>query len=246
MAAPTAATAAAVNGSNMITIDWPCDSVVASKKCESTVIQVLHRKGEWGRGRDLPQRRLDEISRSCQEQGMTLYQALSLRRSMLRSLPGGMRRVNQSSSMGSAKGQQQIATLFEEALVAFLKTVTLGQDNVFRTESQLIAESRAGLRANGPTPDILFLKPVTINGKSVKWIDAKLFYASATFASNKKIPNGKLQTTALRYNNHFGGQGAFVFGQGFCADLATMVPGALLLDATPFDMTAVEAFQDAS
>jgi hypothetical protein len=80
----------------------------------------------------------------------------------------------------------------------------------------------------------------------VKWIDAKLFYGSAMYASNKHIPNGKLQAQAMRYNNHFGGQGAFVFGRGFCADLAALVPGALLLDATPLDMTAVEAFQDAS
>ena len=187
MAAPTTA-----NGCNMIAIEWPCNSVVASKKCESTAIHALHRNGEWGRGRDLAPHRLDEISRSCQEQGMALYQALSLRRSMLRSFPGGMRRVTHSSSMGSSKGQQQVSTLFEGAVVAFVKNATLGQaDNVFLTEAELITESRARRRARGPTPDILFLKPVTINGQSVKWIDAKLFYGSATFASNKNIPNSR-------------------------------------------------------
>ena len=45
-----------------VSIDWPCNNVVPSKKCEVKVSQVLHRKGEWGRGRDLPQHRLDEIS----------------------------------------------------------------------------------------------------------------------------------------------------------------------------------------
>jgi hypothetical protein len=147
----------ASTSATVIAIDWPCESVVASKQCENAVIQVLHRKGEWGRGRDLAPHRLDRIHRSCQDQGMTLYQALSLRRSMLRSFPGGMRRVTQSSSMGNAKGQQQVSKLFEDAVVAFLKTATSVQaDNVFLTEAKLIAESRAGRRARGPTLLLIF------------------------------------------------------------------------------------------
>jgi len=89
-----------------LTIDWPCDMVVASKRCEVKISEVVHRKGEWGRGRDLPQQRLDEIGSACDTHGVTLHQALSLRRSMLRSFPGGMRRVSQSSKMGSSQGQQ--------------------------------------------------------------------------------------------------------------------------------------------
>ena len=221
--------------------------VVASRKSEEALCQVLHRSGEWGRGRDLPQHRLDEISQACDQYGMTLYQALSLRRSLLRSFPGGMRRVTHSSSMGSAQGQRHIASLFEDALLSFLREATLGRGDVVRTERDLVAEMRAGIRPRGPTPDILFLKPVTNNGHSVKWMDAKLFYASAKLADNKNIPNGKLESMARRYNNHFGGPGAFVFGQGFyCADLTRKIPGALLLDATPLDMSAVNAYQDAS
>ena len=121
-----------------------------------------------------------------------------------------------------------------------------GSGNIFRTERELIDEARAGRRPHGPTPDILFLEPVIINGRSVKWIDAKLYYASAKFASNTRVPNGKLQSQAQRYNHHFGGNGAFVFGQGFCSDLQRMVPGALLLDATPLDVSAVTAYQDAN
>lgn len=220
--------------------------VVASKKCEVKVSQVVHRKGEWGRGRDLPQRRLDEISTACDKHGMTLYQGLSLRRSLLRSFPGGMRRVNRDSRMGSSIGQQHVATLFEEAVATFLRAATAGEENVFLTESDILTEVKAGRRPPGPTPDILFLRPVRINGRLVKWIDAKLYYASVMFANNKKIPNGKLRDLAQRYNQHFGGQGAFVFGQGFCADLAQVVTNALLLDATPLDMSAVNAYQNSS
>lgn len=63
-------------------------------------------------------------------------------------------------------------------------------------------------------------------------------------SGKKSIPNGKLQRIATRYNSHFGGKGAFVFGRGFCADLRHVIDGALLLDSTPLDMTAIEALQE--
>lgn len=233
-----------------LVINWPCGKIVPSEICERRVIQTLHRKGEWGRGRDLLQDRLDEIQAACDENSMTLYQGLSLRRTMLRSFPNGMKRVTHSKAMGGSKGQQDIATLLEKAEVflssAFMHQVK-GQANgtVFITESKLLTEMKMGTRPRGPTPDILFLRPVSINSRLVKWIDAKMYYASASYAKNKKIPNGKLKSTAERYNNFYGGQGAFVFGQGFCAALQDIVKDALLLDATPLDMTAVNAFQNA-
>jgi hypothetical protein len=232
----------------MISIDWPCSMVVASKKCEAKVSQVLHRKGEWGRGRDLPKSRLDEISACCNENGLTLYQALSLRRTLLRSMPGGMRRMSKpNSQMGSSQGQQQVATLFEEAVESFIQY--FAGDNhhgVYLTEKKQLEEMKAGTRPHGPTPDILFTSPVSINGQLVKWLDAKLYYASAMFADNTRIPNGKLKKRAQRYNGHFGGKGAFVFGQGFCADLENIVVNAMLLDATPLDMTPVNDFLDST
>lgn len=242
----------------VITIEWPCDNIVPSKRCEKRVNQVLHRKGEWGRGRDLPDCRINEISDACEANGMDLYQALSLRRGMLRAMPGGMRRVQESSQMGNNQGQRRVAELFEEVVLSYVKQailespefhdqkekISLDFSTILRTESELNSQMRSGKRPRGPTPDILFLRPVKINGHSVQWIDAKLYYASAMLADKPKIPNGKLQKTASRYNSHYGGKGAFVFGRGFCQDLRHVVTGALLLDATPLDMAAVQRFQD--
>jgi len=129
---------------------------------------------------------------------------------------------------------------------SFLRTTTSGTKNVFLTESQLRAEMKAGRRPRGPTPDVLFLRPVRIKRRSVTWIDAKLYYASALFANNKRIPSGKLRDMAKCFNQHYGGEGAFVFGHGFCADLKSIVTNALSLDSTPLDMTAVNDFQDAN
>jgi hypothetical protein len=102
--------------------------------------------------------------------------------------------------MGSNTGQQRVATLFEEAVHAYLSVATSSHsiEKIFMTESELNAEMRAGSRPRGPTPDVLFLRPTRINGRLVKWIDAKLYYASVTYAHNKKIPNGKLQKIAQR------------------------------------------------
>ena len=242
----------------IVSIAWPCDSIVASKKQEARVSQVLHRKNEWGRGRDLPQHRQDEISRACDTNGMTMYQALSLRRSMLRAMPGGMRRVSRSSAMGSNQGQQTVASLLEAAVLNYVKLSIsrtpefegksvdeIEYSTILRTEAEQLQEMRVGRRRNGPTPDVLLLRPIKINGEMVKWIDAKMYYASALLANKSNIPNGKLQQMALRYNDFFGCEkGAFVFGRSFCADIRRIVNGALLLDSTPLDMTEIERFQD--
>ena len=77
--------------------------------------RVVLRPGEFGRGRDLPRQRLLEIDAACAQHGMTRFQALSLRRQLLRAQHGNAR-VNQSSLMGSSQGQANVAQLFEEAV----------------------------------------------------------------------------------------------------------------------------------
>ncbi len=122
-----------------LSIEWPCEKIVPNEKCERRVIQTLHRRGEWGRGRDLPHDRLGEIQAACNENNMTLHQALSMRRTMLRSFPYGMKRMSQSKAMGSSVGQQEISRLLEEALSEYLKSAFKHQsdENIFITESEL-------------------------------------------------------------------------------------------------------------
>ena len=105
--------------------------------------------------------------------------------------------------MGTNAGQQEIATIFEQAVEKFLLTlprIVMGED--FLTESILLSEMKKGTRARCPTPDILFVHPA-INGRLVKWIDAKMYYASATYAKHKIVPNGKLKSIAQRYNEFY-------------------------------------------
>ena len=113
-------------------IDWPCEMVVSSRRKEEAMRPVLHRRGEWGRGRDLPEERLKEIEQAGKRNGMSLYQALSLHRGLLRSF--NSKRFQSSSAMGSNKGQQHVAALFEQALVDHLKSVLGKKSGVFLTE----------------------------------------------------------------------------------------------------------------
>lgn len=231
-------------------IAWPCSNIVRSVHVENALKPIVLRPGEFGRGRDLPPYRLQQIETACVKHGMTHFQALSMRRQLLRAQPGGMVRVNRSSAMGSAQGQQHVAQLFESAVAAFLHS----QGLLFRTGTELQAEACAARYSSTSatpfpaaatcTPDILFSVPTTINGSSVAWLDCKLFYGCYLLSSYKQLPVGKLRGQAERYNARFG-SGGFVFGQGFCADLARVVPaGVVLLDATPIDMTQVTEYQN--
>lgn len=101
--------------------EWRCDLTVSSRAVENLLKPIVLKKGEFGRGRDLPALRLAEIDAACNTHGITRHQALSFRRQLLRSRPGGMRRVGQSSAMGNAQGQQKAANLFEDAVGHYLR-----------------------------------------------------------------------------------------------------------------------------
>jgi hypothetical protein len=220
-------------------VTWACDAVVRGEAADRAISSVVLRPGEFGRGRDLPADRLAEIDAACAQHGMTRYQALSLRRQMLRA-KHGMQRVNQSPLMGDAPGQQMYAQLFERAVEKYLQA----QHIRFVSKQQQIAEMKEGRRPRGPTPDFLFVPPAIINDKKVCWLDCKAFYGTSLLAHKQKLPVGKLAQTAGKYSAHFG-PGGFVFGQSFNADLQTILgPAVTLLDSSPLDLSEMQAWQD--
>lgn len=229
----------------MQTVDWPCRPAVASMQAELTVAKILIKKGDgFCRGRDLPERRQQQIRDVADRCGMTMYQALSLRRQILRSKPGGMYRVNTSNAMGSQAGQQNVANMFEECVADALCAKKID----FEKESDLRNEMRIGLRSRQPTPDFLFTPPVRIQTpagiRTVGWLDCKNFYGCAMLADCTKIPIGKLRSKAESYSSSYG-PGGFIFAQGYCADLQQRLPNCILLDAIPVvDMSRIEAYQN--
>ena len=228
----------------MQSIDWPSRAAVASIEAERIVVKVLILPHDgFCRGRDLPEQRKQQIQEAAGQQGMTLFQALSLRRQLLRSMPGGMQRFAASNAMGSIQGQQDVAGLFEDCVADALRA----KEIQFMTEAEMMLEMRNGSRPRGPTPDILFARPVRIstpNGiMEVGWMDCKNFYGSALLSDCIRIPAGKLTAQAERYTAAYGA-GGFIFAQGFCKDLHQHLPLCTLLDAVPVvDMSRIEAFQ---
>jgi hypothetical protein len=222
------------------TMIWECAAVVHGIDVDRAIASVVLLPGEFGRGRDLPTNRIAEIDAVCVQHWMVRYQALSLRRQLLRAEPGGMKRVGQSHNMGNQKGQQQHARNFELAVENYIH-----QQNVsFISEKDQITAIRSGLRSKQPTPDILFTSPTSINGRMCAWLDCKAYYGTSLLMHNKNIPVGRLSADVEKYTREFG-HGGFVFGQGFNTDLQSFLgPTVTLLDATPLDMSDVEYFQD--
>lgn len=120
---------------------------------------------------------------------------------------------------GSRQNAERVraeAQAYEDAVGAHLRARGLD----FETEEDL--------RARGVplTPDFLFRAPVLIDGRPVRWLDAKNYGA---FDSPLTLKGLKKQ--AAKYTARFG-PGAMVFGGGVMCGSKTARLGALVLDGT--------------
>lgn len=117
------------------------------------------------------------------------------------------------------------ADLFEVVLGNYLDTLGIK----YRRQEDLLNEQKKEHGRPLNTPDFLIMDDLKINGKSIAWIDAKNFYgANVSFAKKKT----KKQMN--RYIDEWGA-GAIVYRHGFCEGMK--IPGVLMLDETPLDLT---------
>ena len=117
------------------------------------------------------------------------------------------------------------ADLFEVVLGNYLDTLGIK----YRRQEELLNEQQKEHGRPLNTPDFLIMDDLKINGKSIAWIDAKNFYgANVSFAKKKT----KKQMN--RYIDEWGA-GAIVYRHGFCEGMK--IPGVLMLDETPLDLT---------
>jgi hypothetical protein len=133
--------------------------------------------------------------------------------------------VNQSET-------QSAAEVFEDILCAHFESL----DIRFRRQEELLQEQKKEEGRAVVTPDLLLLDDVRINGVPCAWIDAKHF-----FGADLKFPRKKTQKQVDRYVNEYG-QGAIVYRHGFTESL--QLPGAILLDASPLDLTPLDEFHE--
>lgn len=117
------------------------------------------------------------------------------------------------------------AEAFEDCIAEFLQK----QGIQFVRQNQLAKEQRELFGRVVLTPDFLILDDLEINGKKVRWIDAKAYYGAilAKFFVEKtcKQMRGYIQQW---------GAGAIVFSQGFNEKFSTRLENCSTLDATDF------------
>lgn len=99
---------------------------------------------------------------------------------------------------------QEKSELFERKLEKYLKSKNIK----FKTQEQLVKEQIEKYGQPINTPDFLILSELKINGKEIKWIDAKNFYGANTFLIRKSKKQFK------KYIDKWG-YGAVVFSYGY-------------------------------
>lgn len=218
-------------------IDWPT-SLETTIECECALTKALvpfskprsMHKLAW----TLPMEVREEIGRIGVEHGFTVKQTFSFRRGILKCRMG-MKGFMALQGNDGAK-IRLIAEAFEAEIERFVR-IRIPPSVVVVTEARRKAAADADGTPYGPTPDLTFEPPISINGRVVAWIDAKMLYASHVLRNKKFMPENRLEATASKYNAAFG-PGAFVFGSGFCGALKDDV-SAILLDSTPLNMNRI-------
>jgi hypothetical protein len=107
--------------------------------------------------------------------------------------------------------ERNVSLAWEESLYAYLAANGVA----FLTEGALLD---LGFRS---TPDAILLDDLYINGRLVRWLDAKCFYGS----SRSKLFLTKLKKQCDRYKRDFGGGGAICYKLGFSRDLQAQLAG---------------------
>eukprot|EP00977_Amphora_coffeiformis_P008841 scaffold1999_cov153-Amphora_coffeaeformis.AAC.1 len=130
------------------------------KASEEKVLPLLYKgKEEYGLSRQFSRSRKEQIRKVCHEAGIPLLQALSLRRSYMRVANRG--RSMPHMGLGSYKNIQAAASLFEDALIDFLRRKRIP----FYSEQEQRDYSRAQSNGSGPsppTPDILLREEIKV------------------------------------------------------------------------------------
>jgi hypothetical protein len=107
------------------------------------------------------------------------------------------------------QNQLKKACEFEDKIQDFLDSHSVK----YKTQEELVKEQIEKYDKPINTPDFLILSDLTINNKTVKWIDAKNFYGANTFMIKHKI-----KKQIKKYLNTYG-PGAIIFSIGFSEKL---------------------------
>ena len=230
---------------------WNSPQSYVPLQAEEAMIDTLLKYAQRERGmiKDLPPYRVHKIRKRCQAVGMTLAQALSLRRHHMK-LHNPYLTMYQLR-LGREEDINESARIFEQVVEDYLTS----REIVFLTEEQQKADFQTKVKATmssekppptPSTPDFLLTTEVVVRktrgyGKKqrileeqkINWIEAKMFYGASTIPDGTKGAVGNLLRTARKYFAEYG-PGAMVFMYGCGKDLAEKLrqEGVLVLDCS--------------
>lgn len=113
---------------------------------------------------------------------------------------------------------------WEQAIYAFLHN----QGVSFISEDSLKTPGH-GTRG---TPDCVLVDDLFINGRAIKWIEFKSYYASG-LRDNAHFTKRAVSRQVERYQKEFGEQGAMILKDGFSDRVSQKYPSMLFLDGGP-------------
>ncbi|KAL7531044.1 hypothetical protein ACHAXR_007685 [Thalassiosira sp. AJA248-18] len=135
----------------------------------------------------------------------------------------------------------ELRTAKENDVVGYQTNCTAAKDwedsiYSFLDEQGINYATEESLRLQGcetiGTPDCLLLDDLFINGKQIKWLEFKSFYASGLKENNyftKKAVSNQIE----KYDAEFGRSGAVILKHGFSEKISQKYPSTLFLDGGP-------------
>jgi hypothetical protein len=237
------------------TLEWLSEPHVPVKVERKVLDVLILNRDESQMMYTHPKDRCNKIVACCGSLGIHLSQALSLRRHHIQQLNPGL--TMQQLNLGRDKDIRYSAELFERAVDAFLRRSGIA----FLTERQQRRNHKRG-GPRPPTPDFMLKEQIRVRvtrskgrgnvaskneiiQERVNWIEAKMFYGASTIRNDDgKSAVGNILLTANKYTKLYG-PGAMVFMYGCGEQLANQLRerGVVALDASPVDLSCVEAHQ---
>lgn len=225
---------------------------------ETALIPVLlHWKTtEGGMAKRLPSWRLRKIEKACNQHGVTMGAALSLRRHHIRKLHPN--KSLERLGLGREPQVRESARRFEQCVQEFLDQNHVqywNETDQGKHNNQYKLKGEAG----PPTPDFILKEEILIlkyrDGKQghrnileerrIGWMEAKMFYGASTIPLDQKSAVGNLLATAEKYVRFFG-SGAMVFMNGCGAELAALLSqvGVIVLDCHSPETVSLRLVED--
>jgi hypothetical protein len=228
--APAAAPAAAPAP---LSLAWPCALPVptlAQERYLRSVVLPDSRgaiKAEPIAFEALPPARRSAIAAAAAHAGVRLFQAISLRAQVLRSVAPFLYQGTEAATLVAA-------TRFEDTVEARLRS---GGCTRYETQGAQLRRLHAAGAAAVATPDFLLLQqPVTIHGQVCHWVEVKRFFACGLFEELRDWAASRKSLAQLAKYVAAYGPGAVVFSLGFSARYRESAPpGVVLLDGSPWE-----------